>query len=53
MLYKKGETVHSEHPHRAPRDAAGLTAHTAIVLFRSSKFLERDELGHSVGLARS
>ena len=36
--------------------AAGLTAHTAIVLFGSSKFLGRDELGHSrttVGLTRS
>ena len=35
---------------------AGLTAHTAIVLFGSSKFLGRDELGHSrttVGLTRS
>ena len=36
--------------------AAGLTAHTAIVLFGSSKFLGRDELGHSrttVRLTRS
>ena len=37
--------------------AAGLTAHyTAVVLFGSSKFLGRDELGHSrttVGLTRS
>ena len=35
--------------------APGLTAHTAIVLFGSSKFLGRDELGHSrttVGLTR-
>ena len=36
--------------------AAGLTAHAAVVLFGSSKFLGRDELGHSrttVGLTRS
>ena len=36
--------------------AAGLTAHTAILLYGSSKFLGRDEMGHSrttVGLMRA
>ena len=41
---------------RAETLSHALTAHTAIVLFGSSKFLGRDELGHSrttVGLTRS